>query len=1441
MPKGNLYGIFKFFFNKTDMIQRNLKYLLCFFLFSFKLLIAQDIKRLEVINVEDGLSQSTIFDIVQDTKGFMWFGTEDGLCKYDGYNFTVFNPIFGDSTSLSDNYIYCIFTDSDKQLWVGTRGGLSKFNYDTNTFINYKEDTSCSTCLQHNYVYTIFEDSKKNLWIGTFGAGLALFNKKTQTFKTFKGDSTDRSGLSQNLIRDIFEDSYGNLWVATDSQGLNLYHPKEEKFTTIKSVAGNAKSLPSNKLYSVTESELMGKYYLWVSSRNGLARLELEKGKSYNSQNTEFFVYQKDTINLENKNCLPNNYIYDIIEDDIGQMWVGTRGGGIAVIDNKEGLYDKFTILNNNPTGQYSISNDHVFKLFEDRSGIIWIGTLKGGINKYVPLKERFKHYPFFKPNPLGNITMSFYEDEQNNLWVGTRGGGISKFRFSETPVAKDYKSSYYKVQQYSHVKRDEFQIAAADVDKFNKNDVYFITKYHFEPDVLLLGTSGGMYLLNKKTGEYKRYRIEGLQTNEFGEFAYTLYPEVFSDKIIYWMGTAKGLAKVIFTTSDNDKPIRKIVSQKLILYSHDPKNKNSISNNTVYEIFKDKKFNELWIGTRGGGLSVLKFNDNESGSDSLAKFESYKRELSIKHSLTHNDVMCIMEDNAGNKWIGTRGGGLVKAVRTSDNKITFIQVSKELSKQVIYGITEDIGYLWLSTSNGLIRYNPVQNTQHRYDLFDGIMRSEFNLGGMFKCRDGKIVFSGINGFNLFFAQNIIKVPFNPNVSIVNFRLFNNTVLPHHNSVLKKDISETKKIILDHSQNFISFEFVVLDYTAQKKNKYSYQLVGFDAHKIECGTRRFADYTNLSPGKYTFKVFATNSDGEWSKEFASIKIVVISPFWYSPFFIIFIFVLVVAIVIGFYKLRVRVIKKQKRLLEIQVQERTQELNAYMNSLKNEVDEHRKTEKALIKAKIDTDKAYRAKSDFLANVSHDIRTPMNTILGFANMIERIVEDSKIKNYVLAIKAGGNSLLLLINDILDLSKIEAGMMKLNNEPISLRSIASELKNIFSLQVIDKGLNMEVQFDDGVPEYLILDELRIRQILFNLISNAIKFTEEGYISLIFKLIGSINEEQNSCHLQITVKDTGSGIPKDQQDGIFEAFVQQKGQQAKRFGGTGLGLAITKQLASLMSGNITLQSEPKKGSSFIIDLFKVQLVKQSDMDKVKREELIDPDLIIFQEAKVLIVDDVSSNRDLLNLMFSGTNIKCSEAENGKEALISALKNKPDVVLLDLLMPEMDGFEAIARFKTNSNLRHIPVIAITASVTNETKEKVSKERFDGFIPKPINRAELFMALTKFIKHQIVVATPNAQTENSSNKIQPTQLSKEAYQILQTKIMKLWQDSESSNSIAKIKEFNDSLIAFINNYNVANLSKFSIEFNNNTQAFDIEKIEIMLKNFPSLIESFSVE
>jgi PAS domain S-box-containing protein len=508
---------------------------------------------------------------------------------------------------------------------------------------------------------------------------------------------------------------------------------------------------------------------------------------------------------------------------------------------------------------------------------------------------------------------------------------------------------------------------------------------------------------------------------------------------------------------------------------------------------------------------------------------------------------------------------------------------------------------------------------------------------------------------------------------------------------------------------------------------------------------------------------------------------------------------------------------------------------YEGSL-TDITERLEKQKAEREKKI-AERANQSKSEFLANMSHEIRTPMNAILGFTELLVPLVADGQQKNYLQAIQAGGKSLLTLINDILDLSKIEAGKLEIRYEPVNPYTVFNEIRQIFDLRISQKNLEFVTEISDDIPKSLLLDEVRLRQVLFNLIGNSVKFTEKGYIKLAADRIFTA-DDRSKLDLIIRLEDTGIGIALDAQEKVFEAFKQQDGQNTRKYGGTGLGLTITRRLIEMMNGKITLRSDPGRGSTFEITLSDVAAA--GTIPESEQEQLTDAGNFVFEAATILITDDVETNRLLIKAFFDNTDIRSIEAENGQEAVSAAEQLMPDLILMDITMPVMDGYEAVRQIRSNEKTKQIPVIALTARAMSQEKEKIISAGFDGYLTKPVNRAELFHEISRFLVHSLKEESSEKIPSAGIETLSPEVIEKlpEIIRRIENEFTPLWKDVCEKQFIGEIEDFAGRIVKFAEEYSLGRLADFGKEVINHCQNCDIENIESVMKFYPKLIGTF---
>jgi len=862
---------------------RKLLLFLYIFLFLFILNLQGQMNNLkfEKITIEDGLSQNSCFCIIQDYQGLMWFGTEDGLNRFDGYNIKVYKTEPNDSNSIASNYVISIFEDSKGNLWAGTDGGgLNLYNRDKENFIRFLNNPNNQNSLSQNRVNSICEDDSGNIWLATNGGGLNKYNPKTKQFTHFKHDAENPNSLSSDMVFSVVWDKSGFLWIATQN-GLNRLNLKDKSFTRYIANPNNLSSLTSNYiLYLLLDREET----LWVGTFGGGLNKFIPP-KNTNSKPV-FSSYKND---LKNPNSISGDVVTTIFEDKKGVLWVGTDGDGLNRLDKKKYKSQAFfSHYKNNPIDPNSIVNDRIFSIYQDLSGVLWVGTKGGGISKYDSEKKNFvivRNQPNSRNTLSHNAVRVLTEDKTGNFWIGTDGAGMDRFNT--------------KTGLYTNYRNDPLNTNSLSYD--------FVRSIHQDQSGnLWIGTDGGgVNKLNIKTGKFTRFEHNPENPNSLGHN--TIRPIFEDSQGSLWIGTY-GAGLDLFDRRKNN----------FIHFSNDPDNPKSLSHNYIYSIHEDKS-GVLWIGTDGGGLNRF---DRETKS-----FDRFQSDPNNPNSISQDNIYSIYEDESGLLWLGTRGGGLNKFDPKTGTAIHYTE-KDGMPNATVYGILgDDIGNIWISTNKGISRFNPQEEKFKNYDINDGIQSNEFNGGSYLKSKSGELFFGGINGFNKFFPEDIKENSFIPPIVLTSFKVYEKEIK------LEKSVSVIKEIELSYKQNFISFEFSSMDYNNPEKNQYAHKLEGFDKEWTYCGNRHYANYTNVSGGDYVFRVKGTNSDGIWNEDGTSVKIVIIPPFWNTWWFII-LFVLSLALIIYlFYRMRVNRINKQREELQLQVKDRTAELTRTNKNLR----------------------------------------------------------------------------------------------------------------------------------------------------------------------------------------------------------------------------------------------------------------------------------------------------------------------------------------------------------------------------------------------------------------------------------------------------------------------------------------------------------------------------
>ncbi|CAM2068131.1 Response regulator [Sulfidibacter corallicola] len=1190
-------------------------------------------------STEHGLSQSTVICIAQDKTGFVWLGTQDGLNRFDGYEFKTYKHHLEDPGSLADSWVNTLYVDGDGVLWVGTRdGGLDRFDEQTETFTHFAP--SPDNGLASSDIRAILEDSHGRFWLGTNRSGLYQMDRTTGRFTQINLAGHPTPGIAAN-IRTIFEDRAGVLWLSTIDRGVYSYHPDNGALRHWAYKPGEPDGLSDNAAGPVMQDR---RGRIWVGTRDGMLNCIDAIGGTVRR------------INLNGIQTSGPTDVWSLLEDQEGNLWIGSRTSGLFSFHLEE---ETFSTYPQGSQDRVNLAKAGVQSLFRDRTGVIWIGTMSGGVVTFDPASQKFPHYKHLAglPGVLSHDGVyALFEDSRGIIWIGTLGGGINRL---------DPGKRYFRY----------FRFDAGDREGLLSDSV---TSFGEDADGRIwVGTQSGLSILDVPNNKFENHVPDPDNPHALAAKGVSVLYRDRDDTM--WVGTAGGgLARW--------EPERRGFTN----FRYRPDDPESLSNDWVMALHQDRD-GALWIGTWGGGVARLDL--------ATEKFRTYRLNKDDPSSLSNNRIRTILEDHAGNLWFGSAGGG-VNRYHPESQSFTHFREVDGLANNTVYSILEDAQQLlWISTNRGLTRYNPISGAVRNFDRNDGLQADEFNSGAAMRASDGRLFFGGINGYNAFFPDEVKADQIAPVTVVTELSLFNQPMplnVADPESPLSRPIHLTRQLDLGYRDHVFSFSFAALHYSSPVGNRFAYKLEGLDPDWVYTdASRRFATYTKLPSGSYTFRVKSANKDDVWDNEGVSIKLRIASPPWRTSWAM-----LLYALVLVFSGIWFHSAQRRKLAFERRVNTRLRALD-------------------------------KMKDEFLANTSHELRTPLNGIIGLAESLREGVAgpvSPEARHNLELIVSSGRRLTRLVNDILDFSKLEHGNLTLDLKAIDLHALTDVVLTMLNPIATAKQLPLINRVPVQIPP-IYADEERLQQILFNLVGNAVKFTDVGRVTVKARVVGNMTE--------IAVVDTGIGIAPKHRESIFKSFEQVDSATDRRFSGTGLGLAITRHLVNLHGGKLWVESVPGEGSTFFFSL---------PCSAEGQEAVTGPTIPMISHAPsasgsaiascvetgsgdmptILIVDDEPVNRKVLVNYLMLRKYRLLEASSGQEALDHLNRDERiDMILLDVMMPRMPGYQVCRKVRERYSRRELPIIFLTAKSRETDQWAAFQEGANDFLSKPIEKGEL--------------------------------------------------------------------------------------------------------------------
>lgn len=1230
-------------------------YLLLFLFFSVFLfnLAAQPVNvSVEHLTIDQGLPQNEVTSIIQDKKGFLWFGTRGGLARFDGHNMKVFQYEPGNKNSLSNNSVETLFESSDGKIWIGTKsGGLNCFDPRYESFRIYQFNAKDTGSISGNRVVSIAETNDGSIWAGTWQNGLNRLDQKTGKFHHLL------EGRHVLALRKTLD---GTLWIGS---GRRLYKVQSGSRITQPIETGLSSG---STITSIIEDEHNARLLIsgWAS---GLISYSYRSGAV-------------EQLYGSPSNSDQANDLYSVLLDNKKNIWMGSWGKGLKVYDaqgNISGIHIAPQIQN-----KYNTDFDIILTLFQDRSDNIWIGTDGGGVCKLRKRNNAFKSFTFGNSNLSSGHILSLLEDSKGRVWIGTKGGGLNELKGEEIIHHKEI---------YDQVQDDRV------------NDIHTI--YEDFNGVIWFGSNYGLHKITRHVKDKVSIETVTRDLSRENSLSDEKVMAILRDtKGRFWVGTQQqGLNRMTGTLA-NGVPAFKA-------YKVDEHNRFSLSENRVSVLFEDSS-GRIWVGTYKG-LHLYK--------EDIDGFIKLSHEPGNSESLSNDIVICITEDKEGAIWVGTAGGLNKVTIQNDVLKAKYLTKQDGLPNDYINSILQDkSGNFWISTNGGIFKFNPSKGDILFFNVRDGLQSNAFSENAACEGSSGLMYMGGINGFNVL-DPAVELAPVHSPLSFVSLKLMNREVAAgekvNDHVILEKSFAYTNEITLSHLDKVVSIEVAALDFTLPEKNQFAFRLEGFDNEWYNYQNQRMITYTNLKAGTYTLHVKSSDFGNVWVGDPISLKINVLPPPWktgwaYAAYFTV---ALVVALIIR------NVIKKQLKL-------KAQLRKVQVISEKAALEKQKEKEISEMKLR------------FFTNVSHELKTPLTLIISpLEELLTRKDVPGNFREKLLLMHRHSGRLLTLIHQLLDLRKSESGNMRLVAEQQDVVRFVYEVFESFIHLAEKRKINYAFQSDVG-HMVLDFDQNKVEMAVTNILSNAFNYTRDG---------GNIrchvgiekNVEVGKTFCSISIQDTGRGMPKEALDKIFDLYYQVAVVDSVKVSGTGIGLSLVKEIVQLHEGLVTVDSTEGKGSTFTIKLPLKQGLSTSvgpapHRDRAEPKPEHPANTAEFQEGDkpmLLVIEDTDELRhyvaDLLHDEF-----QVIQASNGEDGLKAALEKIPDIVISDVMMEQMDGFDLCNRLKNNEKTSHIPVILLTAKTMPEHELSGLHAGADDYIRKPFNPTILIARVRRLLE-----------------------------------------------------------------------------------------------------------